>query len=167
MAKRSATPLPMGESCGSFRRRRTTPKSPPHRLRSRRNMTGFNNHLSSRTDYGMVSGVLKSGIRSSIWIWILGLGILSALTSAEAASSSTLSDLKSYPPEINLSSAKARQRFVIQATYSDGLTRDVTTEATAKIGDSKLVKLDKTIVAPVADGKTDLRISFKGKSVTV
>jgi hypothetical protein len=104
---------------------------------------------------------------------LLGFGILLSCVlfiagfSSSAATAATLSDLKAYPPEINLSSAKARQRVVIQAGYADGLTRDVTTEASCKVADSKLVKLDKAILSPVTDGKTELRISFKGKSVTV
>src|SRR6266581_4342965 len=71
-----------------------------------------------------------------------------------AAATSTLTDLKAYPPEINLSSAKARQRIVLQATYSDGLTRDITTEAASKLADSKIAKLDKAVLTPIIDGKT-------------
>src|SRR5207253_1865617 len=84
-----------------------------------------------------------------------------------SAAPATLTDLKAYPPEINLSSAKARQRIVVQATYSDGLTRDVTTEATSKLTNSKVAKLDKAVFTPITDGKTELQVSFKGRSVAV
>jgi hypothetical protein len=96
----------------------------------------------------------------------LFLALFSSVVTTTAAPAS-ISDLKAYPPEVNLSSAKARQRIVVQATYADGITRDVTAEASSKIADTKQAKLDKAILMPVADGKTELRISFKGKSVNV
>jgi len=37
--------------------------------------------------------------------------------------------LQCFPTNINLSSTKCTQRLVIQATYTDGVTRDVTTDA--------------------------------------
>src|SRR5207247_2421519 len=60
-----------------------------------------------------------------------------------------------------------RQRLVVQATYSDGITRDVTDQATYKLVNPKLARLDRFIAAPLADGKTELRVTFKGRSLTV
>ena len=108
----------------------------------------------------------KSAFRSGFGISLSLLAFLACILSATAASS-PVSDLKAYPPEVNLSASKARQRIVIQATYADGITRDVTTDASCKLVDSKSAKLDKALLTPVADGKTELRVSFKGKSVTV
>src|ERR1041385_4708824 len=154
MARRSRTASPTAGSFTSCPPKRTSPKSPLCRRRS--NMHRFaQSSLSTRPNPLLGFGILLSCV-----LFIAGF-------SSSAATAATLSDLKAYPPEINLTSAKARQRVVIQAGYADGLTRDVTTEASCKVADSKLVKLDKAILSPVTDGKTELRISFKGKSVTV
>ena len=42
--------------------------------------------------------------------------------------------LEVFPPEINLTTARDRQSIVVQATYADGITRDVTDEATLDPG---------------------------------
>jgi hypothetical protein len=84
-----------------------------------------------------------------------------------AASSTSVSELRAYPPEIQLCSAKARQQLVVQATVGDGTTRDVTALATYHLGDLKLAKLDKSTLFPLADGRTELRVSFEGRIVTV
>ena len=64
-----------------------------------------------------------------------------AVTSvAFAASNPSLADLEGYPPDISLTSAKSRQRLVVQATYSDGITRDVTDQATYKFVNPRLAR---------------------------
>ena len=40
-----------------------------------------------------------------------------------------LTTLEVFPPDVNLDTARDRQSFVVQATYADGITRDVTAEA--------------------------------------
>src|SRR6267154_1123326 len=90
------------------------------------------------------------------------------ITPRAFAANSTLTELKAYPPDINLTSSTDSQRIVLQASYSDGLTRDVTALAAYKLTNPKLIRLDRSsILFPLADGKTDLRISFKGRAVTV
>ena len=88
-------------------------------------------------------------------------------TFAVSASSTSLTDLQVFPKEISLSSAKDRQRLVVQATYSDGLTRDTTSSSEFTFADPKLAKIDHAILAPLQDGKTALRIKYKGRSLTI
>src|SRR5438477_550127 len=83
------------------------------------------------------------------------------------SSSSALIDLKIFPPDINLSSKQDKQSLVVQAIYSDGATRDVTSEATLTLKDKSLARLDKATILPLGDGKTELGIAFKGRSLTV
>jgi hypothetical protein len=90
---------------------------------------------------------------------------ISLLTAA--AKTPSLTDLSVYPTAINLSSAAGFQRVVLQATYSDGATRDVSAQAHFKLGDPKIARLDHCLVKPVKDGKTELGISFGGKTLTV
>src|SRR4051812_990005 len=80
---------------------------------------------------------------------------------------STLSDLKAYPSEIQLTSSNASQRVVVQATYSDGLTRDVSSQAAYKLTNPKVARIDRSTLQALADGSTDMRVSFKGRSVVV
>src|SRR5580765_5850167 len=73
---------------------------------------------------------------------------------AGAAPKPKLENIACYPSAITLGNAKSRQGIVIQATYSDGLTRDVTVQARCKLADAKLAKFDKAMLTPMADGKT-------------
>src|SRR6185369_8735808 len=63
------------------------------------------------------------------------------------------------------------QRLVAQVTNPDGVTRDVTEQATYTSADPKIAIIEKGIVTPAGDGKTELRVAFEGKtnalSVTV
>jgi hypothetical protein len=93
--------------------------------------------------------------------------LLAFLALAPAARAQVPTDIQVYPSEVNLSTTRGRQMFVVQATYADGLTRDVTAKAKATVADAKLAKLDKNILTPVADGATQLLVEFEGKKATV
>ena len=41
-----------------------------------------------------------------------------------------IADVRVYPPDVELSTARDRQSMIVQATYADGVTRDVTDEVT-------------------------------------
>ena len=72
-----------------------------------------------------------------------------------------------YPPDINLETSRDRQSFIVQATYADGLTRDVTEQAVVAVANPALAKLEKTTCFPVADGATELSVAFAGLTVKV
>jgi hypothetical protein len=78
-----------------------------------------------------------------------------------------LDALACYPPAIQLNSAKARQPIVVQAIYADGVTRDVTSRAKCSIASPQLASVAHAIVAPISDGRTELRVRFAGRSLTV
>jgi len=75
--------------------------------------------------------------------------------------------LSSYPSAIHLNSASARQRIVLQNTRPDGVTEDLTSEAIFKVVNPKLAKIEKGMLIPLADGKTDLQISARSHANTV
>ena len=54
----------------------------------------------------------------------------SNLVPAPVAIPSALARLEVYPADMNLSSSRDRQSIVVQAIYADGITRDVTAQAT-------------------------------------
>src|SRR5690606_37769238 len=50
--------------------------------------------------------------------------------------------LAAYPPDINLTTARDRQAFIVVATRPDGVTLDVTKQATATLANPALAKLE-------------------------
>jgi hypothetical protein len=95
---------------------------------------------------------------------ILCIAGFAGLSPAEAP---VLTTLQVFPPDVNLQTNRGRQSFVVQATYSDGITRDVTAEAKTTLSNPALAKLDKNILYPTADGATEMKIEFGGKSLMV
>ena len=78
-----------------------------------------------------------------------------------------LSKVEVFPAEIQLTTARDRQLIVVQATFADGITRDVTKEAAITPGDAKLIRRTGAVFYPAADGATTLAVAYGGKSVTV
>jgi len=72
-----------------------------------------------------------------------------------------------FPKDVFLRTQRDRQSLVVQAKYSDGITRDVTAEATYTPANGELVKIDKAVVHPAADGKTEIAVEYAGQKVVV
>ncbi|MDZ4685478.1 MAG: DUF1549 and DUF1553 domain-containing protein [Planctomycetaceae bacterium] len=79
----------------------------------------------------------------------------------------TLQKLIVAPGEIALTTAADRQLVVVQALYSDGITRDVAKDATLTLANAALVRRDGQTFYPVADGQTELKVEFGGQSHTI
>ena len=77
---------------------------------------------------------------------LAALALAGSLGTAAAQSPPTA--LEVYPPDINLDTSRDRQSFVVQATYADGITRDVTAEAKVAVANPALAQLDKNVVYP-------------------
>src|SRR5437868_7851331 len=92
--------------------------------------------------------------------------VLAVMLCASAAQAQ-VTTLAVYPPEVNLSTSRAKASFVVQATYADGITRDVTSQAAVKLVNPAVCKLDKNQLTPLADGVTDLVTEFGGRAVTL
>jgi hypothetical protein len=80
---------------------------------------------------------------------------------------SDLANVQVFPADIRLHGARSRQMFVVQATYADGLTRDVTAQAKATLARAGLVRLEKNTFYPVADGDTEVKVEFGGKTLSL
>ena len=78
-----------------------------------------------------------------------------------------LASVAVFPSEINLTTARDRQSIVVQASYADGITRDVTREAVLSLADPKPVRREGAVFYPAADGATTLSVSFGGKTAAV
>jgi hypothetical protein len=94
--------------------------------------------------------------------------MLSALLAARAQNPGVaISEVNVFPPDVSLTSVRDKQSFIVQATYADGITCDVTAQAKISVANAALVKLDKNVLTPVADGATEMKVEFGGKTVPV
>jgi hypothetical protein len=97
--------------------------------------------------------------------WMAGLMCLVPLLALAKAPEMT--DLKVYPTTINLKTKQDKQSLVLQASFDDGLTRDVTAQASYAFGSKGLVQMKDFTLYPQADGSTELKIKYAGKTLTV
>lgn len=86
---------------------------------------------------------------------------------AAAPSPSAMVSVQTYPDTIQLDSGVDVQRVIVVATYADGITRDVTSEATYTFANPAFAKMSPEFqVVPVADGETTLQAAFGGMNAT-
>ncbi len=78
-----------------------------------------------------------------------------------------LAALDVFPGAIQLNTVRDRQSIVVEATFVDGITRDVTAEASMRLADPSLVRRNGALFYPAADGETTLTVAYRGKSVAV
>lgn len=83
------------------------------------------------------------------------------------AATPALTELKVFPADVNLKNRQDHQGIVVQAIYADGITRDVTAEARYVLHDPSLVKFAQFVLTPVADGATELKITFQDRTLAV
>lgn len=103
----------------------------------------------------------------------LGKSLMTALlssvlvTATAVAQEAAVTELRVFPAAVNLTTKKDRQLVVVQAVYSDGITRDVSSRANLSLANASLVRRDGTTFYPAADGETQLKVEFSGKAVMV
>ncbi|HEY2881353.1 MAG TPA: hypothetical protein VGJ15_02945, partial [Pirellulales bacterium] len=88
-------------------------------------------------------------------------------TQPPASQHAALAELRVFPASVNLNTSAGRQSIIVQAVYADDLTRDVTAEAKFTPADADLLRLENNVVFPAADGQTEIKIEYGGKSVSV
>ncbi|MCA8986965.1 MAG: DUF1553 domain-containing protein [Planctomycetaceae bacterium] len=103
-------------------------------------------------------------ISSFVTSFCLLLVITGSLQAADADRS--LVKLSLYPPEIVLDTAKARQTLVVQATYADGITEDVTDKAVYQVQGGECIRVDNQIAYPQADGTATLSCTYNGQTAS-
>jgi len=92
---------------------------------------------------------------------------LMIISSTVARAESPLTQLNVYPTDINLTTNKDRQLVVVQAVHADGITHDVSKQATYTLANPALCRRDGSTFYPVADGQTELKVEFGGQMLTV
>ncbi|RLS44712.1 MAG: hypothetical protein DWH81_00320, partial [Planctomycetota bacterium] len=71
------------------------------------------------------------------------------LLSAAPLWAADLAELRVTPPDVNLATALDRQGIVVQAVFTDGITRDVTDQATWTLANPALVRREGNTLHPV------------------
>ncbi|MCX7701800.1 MAG: DUF1549 and DUF1553 domain-containing protein [Gemmataceae bacterium] len=101
-------------------------------------------------------------IRLCLWsTWLTAIGL-----AATALADSTPTKLIVSPSEIELSDARDRQGLVVQAEFADGSTQDVTTQASLQF-EQPIATASNGFLAPLAEGKTRLTVTFGGLSAEI
>ena len=98
---------------------------------------------------------------------IAALAALLALSGLARGDDTALTDLAVFPPEIGLTTDRDRQSIVVQGTFDNGTTVDVTAEASYTLADPSLVRVEGHTYHAAVDGKTELTVAFGGREVTV
>ena len=84
-----------------------------------------------------------------------------------AVGNTSIVKMEVFPPDVNLNTNRDRQKFIVVATRGDGVTLDVTKEATATVADGKLARLADFTLYPTADGSTTLNVAYAGHKAAV
>ena len=107
-------------------------------------------------------------MKQSVKHFTLALGVLLAeLAVGSLNAAGQLTDLTIFPTEVRLTTKRDLQSVVVQAVHADGVTRDVTAQASFVFGDKSLVRFEKGTMYPQADGKTELTVKFDGRTLKV
>src|SRR6476469_3426727 len=85
----------------------------------------------------------------------------------QVAPAAPIQSLGVYPPDVALATARGRQAVVVQATFADGITRDVTADAKLTLTNPALAKLAGNVLTPAGDGACELKVEYAGQTVTV
>ncbi len=89
------------------------------------------------------------------------------LSSAQAADAPATAKLVAFPERVVLNVARESQDIVVQWQSPDGTTQDVSARAKVELADPQIARLNDGILEPLADGKTELKISFEGQTCAV
>ena len=98
---------------------------------------------------------------------LLALVVSSIAAGSVSAQEAAVDSLRILPPTVTLVTKKSRQLVVVQAVYTDGITRDVSGQAVWTLANPALVRRDGNILFPAADGQTELKVEFGGKALAV
>ncbi len=72
--------------------------------------------------------------------------------------------LEILPNDIKLLTKRGEQRFIVVASFADGITRDVTSEAKIRLTNPAVVKIENSILLPQADGTSELLAEYGGRA---
>ena len=89
------------------------------------------------------------------------------LSLREKADKKEVVSLVAYPQAIALDAKQDFQSLILVAKYADDVTREVTSESSLKVEDSKIASLQDFTLFPVKDGKTKVIARFKDQKIEI
>jgi hypothetical protein len=92
---------------------------------------------------------------------------LACFAAAAARADESPLKLEAFPPDVQLTTSRDWQSYIVVVTRPDGVTQDVTASVKATLANPALAKIDGHTLYPVADGATTLALEFQGQSVTL
>jgi hypothetical protein len=110
---------------------------------------------------------LENTVTSYGWTLRALAALLLALSAGveTAKADAAIAKVEVFPPDVNLNTARDRQRFIVVATRTDGVTLDVTAQAQVTLENPALAKLEAATLYPQADGVTMMNVAFGGHAV--
>ena len=97
---------------------------------------------------------------------IAALALVAALAAPGFAGDAEPPLVHVYPAEIELSTSRDRQSYVVQLTTADGVTRDVTDAAAVTLS-APVAERRGNVLFPKADGAATMTVTYGGRAVPV
>ncbi len=98
------------------------------------------------------------------WRRMIPLTFLLLATSTARSDAPPVDRVSIIPPTVVLKAAGARQRIVVQAIRTDGVTMDVTSTAELRFSENGIASIDNGALESVLDGETTLHATYLEKS---
>src|SRR5262245_57861518 len=101
------------------------------------------------------------------WSSLCALSLCSLCLCGSFSSAAPIQSVAAFPPDVQLATARSRQSVVVQATFADGITRDVTADAKLTLTNPSLAKLASNVLTPAGNGSCELKVEYAGQTVSV
>jgi hypothetical protein len=98
-------------------------------------------------------------VRVSLLLLTFAPGLSASEKTAAANQKSTLQKLTIYPSQLVLGSQRASQRLVVQGTYADGYSEDLTSKAQILSDNPSVVRIEGDRALPVTSGTATIQVS--------
>ncbi len=100
-------------------------------------------------------------------VMIAVLVVCVAAAGGARADEAPLARLEVFPATIKLAGPRSRAQVVVTGHYADGSVRDLTRECEIASAMAATATVDRAVVLPQRDGKTQLTVSADGKTATI
>ncbi|MFN5948308.1 MAG: DUF1549 domain-containing protein, partial [Pirellulaceae bacterium] len=84
-----------------------------------------------------------------------------------SAQDNPLTKIEVFPANVHLTTVRDHQTLVVQATYANGITQDVTGQSQWTLSDPAVAKLEGAKLVPGHDGDAQLTVAFGGQTLQV
>ena len=95
------------------------------------------------------------------------LALFTFVLTTAVTSAAELVEINVYPENIDLSNSRDRQRVIVQARFADGITEDVTEQATLTTVNAEILRKDGYTFYPKTDGETTVNVEYQGKAIQI